>query len=267
MSVSTSQKPLRNRTILVACSAAKMVELTARLQEAGGEVLPFPVIEVQELEDKQPLDQAIASLHEYSWVIFTSVHGVRYFMRWLNDHAARGAIAPMPKICAIGPATAGALAEFGHMAALVPEQFVAEGVLESLAQCSGGLSGLSGQRILLPRAQEGRELLSDALRAAGARVDVVPCYRTVEAAIDESRIRQVRDTRPDLIVFTSSSTVRNMVDILGQEDGKKKLLESFVAVLGPVTGRTLESFGKRADIIPRENTIASLVEEICAYYG
>jgi uroporphyrinogen III methyltransferase/synthase len=98
-------------------------------------------------------------------------------------------------------------------------------------------------------------------------VDVVPCYRTVEAAIDESRIRRVRDTRPDLIVFTSSSTVRNMVDILGQEDGKKKLLESVVAVLGPVTGRTLESFGKRADIIPRENTIASLVEEICAYYG
>ena len=264
MPYSNSQKPLRNRTILVACSAAKMVELTARLQEAGGEVIPFPVIEVQELEDKQPLDQALDSLHEYSWVIFTSGHGVRYFMRRLND---RKPDRPMPKICAIGPATARALAEFGHRAALIPEQFIAEGVLEALAQRSGGLPGLAGQRILIPRAREGRELLPDALSAAGARVDVVPCYRTVQAEIDENRIRQIRDTRPDLIVFTSSSTVRNMVDILGQEDGKKKLLESVVAVLGPVTGRTVESFGKRADIIPRENTIVSLVEEICAYYG
>ena len=260
------QKPLRGRTILVASSAAKMVELSALLESMGGKVLPFPVIEVQEIEDKSPLDRAIASLGEYDWILFTSVHGVAFFMRRLRE-LGTGAPAPMPKICAIGPATARAVEEAGHEVALVPRQFVAEGVVEALDQYCGGLQTLAGRRILIPRAREGRDVLPTALSAAGIRVDLVPCYRTVRAGLEESAIEQIRVVRPDLIIFTSSSTVRNMFDILGPEDGKKKILESVVAVLGPVTEDTVESFGKRAEIVPRENTIASLAGEICSYYS
>jgi uroporphyrinogen III methyltransferase/synthase len=113
---------------------------------------------------------------------------------------------------------------------------------------------------------EAREALPDALIAAGALVDVVPCYRNVQGEIEESKLGQLRDAKPDLIVFTSSSTVRNLIDIIGQEEGKKVLQKSIVAVLGPITLSTARSFGKSAEIVPRESTIASLLEEIRAYF-
>jgi uroporphyrinogen III methyltransferase / synthase len=258
-------KPLLNRTIVVACSAKKMVELVAGLEEMGGNALPFPVIQAQEIEEKELLDRSLASLHTYAWIIFTSAYSVSFFMKRLNELGTGTQY--MPKICAIGPATAKTVKEFGYEVALVPEQFIAEGIVEALGKLAGGLHALAGQHILLPRAREGRELLPTALIASGAFVDVVPCYQTVRAEFGENAIQRLRTTMPDLIVFTSSSTVRNMIDILGQEDGKRMLLESVVAVLGPVTASTAESFGKRAEIIPKENTIASLLEEIRAYFG
>jgi uroporphyrinogen III methyltransferase/synthase len=261
------QKPLLHRTILVACSAKKMIELVAGLEAMGGNALPFPVIETQEIEDKQPLDRAIASLHLYTWLVFTSAYAVSFFMRRLKERGTAPGRQALPKICAIGPATAKAVSNFGYDVALVPEQFVAEGVVEALRKFSGGLHSLKGQRFLLPRAKEGRELLPAALSTLGAVVDVVPCYQTVRAELEESVIQRVRATKPDLVVFTSSSTVRNVIDILGQEDGNRMLLESVVAVIGPVTGSTTESFGKRAEIVPKENTIASLLEAICSYFS
>lgn len=260
-----ANKPLRGRTILVACSASKMVELTARLEEAGGRVLPFPVIEVREMEDHGMLDRALAQLEEYAWIIFTSGHAVAFFMRRLNER--KPAAARMPKICAIGPATARAVAGFGCEVALVPERFVAEGIVEALDKYAGGLGSLAGQRILIPRALEGREVIPEALAAAGALVDVVPCYRTVRAGLDEDAAWRIRQAKIDMIVFTSSSAVRGMMDSLGREDAQKLLLGSAVAVLGPVTGKTVEDFGKRAEIIPRASTIEALAREICSYYG
>jgi len=267
MATKYSTKPLLNRTIVVACSAKKMAELAAGLEAMGGSVFSFPVIEVKEIEDKQPLDRALASLNEYSWIVFTSAYGVSFFLQRMNERGIAVGIQSMPKICAIGPATAKAVSEFGHEVALVPEKFIAEGVVEALGKQSGGLRSLAGCRILLARAKEGRELLPAELQAAGAQVDVVPCYRTVRAELEKGSLEKLSGTRPDLIVFTSSSAVRNMIEILGQEDGKRMLLESTVAVIGPVTGSTVELLGKRAEIVPKENTIASLLEAIRSYYS
>ncbi len=241
-----------------------MVELATGLEAIGGNVLRFPAIEAQAVEDKHLLDNALASLGDYDWIIFTSTYGVSFFMKRLNE---RGIAAEMPKICAIGPATAGALAEFGHEAALIPNQFVAEGVLEALETYHGGLQHLSGLRILLPRAKEARELLPEALTAAGAHVDVVPCYQTVRPEMDKDIVQKLRQRKPELIVFTSSSAVKNLIDILGQQDGKRMLLESTVAVLGPITGKTAESYGKRAEIVPGESTVAALLKAIGEYYS
>jgi len=267
MSTQSSTRPLLNRTIVVACSAKKMVELAAGLKAMGGNVLAFPVIEVREIEDKQPLDLALSSLDEYSWIIFTSAYGVSFFLQRMNERGITAGMQSMPKICAIGPATAKAVNEFGYEVALVPEKFVAEGLVEALGKFSGGLRSLAGCRILLARAQEGRELLPDELRAAGAQVDVVPCYRTARAELEKSALQRLNGIRPELIVFTSSSAVRNMIEILGHEDGKRMLLESAVAVIGPVTGSTVELWGKRAEIVPKQNTIASLLEAIASFYG
>ncbi len=267
MATQYSAKPLLNRTIMVACSAKKMVELTVGLEAMGGSVLPFPVIEVKEIEDKQLLNQALASLNEYSWIIFTSAHGVSFFLQRLHECRITAGVQSMPPICAIGPATAKAVNEFGYEVALVPEKFIAEGVVEALGKVCGGLPSLAGRRILLARAEEGRELLPAELRAAGARVDVVPCYRTVRADLEGDALQQLCSAKPDLIVFTSSSAVRNMIEIFGHGEGTRMLLESAVAVIGPVTGSTVELLGKHAEIVPKENTIASLLEAIRNFYS
>jgi uroporphyrinogen III methyltransferase / synthase len=262
----SAAQPLKNRTILVACSAKKLDELAYGLRSMGGTVLPFPVIEAKEIEDAHLLDQALASLREYDWILFTSAYGVRFFMQRLNDRAIEVARQDMPKLCAIGPATAAELKEFGFEASLIAEHFMAEGVLDALGKYHGGIQNLAGKRLLMPRALKARELLPSALAEAGAQVDVVPCYQTVLGQIDIEVLLQLRKKDPDLIVFTSSSTIKNLLETLGLEEGKRLLNHSTVAVLGPVTGNTARSFGRIAEIIPGENTIAALMEAIRRYY-
>jgi uroporphyrinogen III methyltransferase/synthase len=262
-----TSRELYNRKILVACSAKKMVELVKGLEAMGGDVLPVPVIEAQEIEDKKLLDKALSILPDYAWIIFTSAYAVAFFMQRMNERATGADIPAMPKICAIGPATAAAIAEAGYRVDLIPEQYVAEGILEALSRYCGGIEHLAGCRILLPRAQEARELIPEALRAAGAHVDVVPCYRTVCGEMDPSIVQRLRRNSPDLIVFTSSSTIRNVIKILGTEHGTSMLQQSTVAVLGPVTAITAASYGKRAEIVPNENTIPALLEAVREYFS
>jgi uroporphyrinogen III methyltransferase / synthase len=259
-------KPLQGLTILVACSAKKLAELVSGLRAMGGTVLPFPVIEAKEIEDMHLLDHSLESLREYDWILFTSAYGVRFFLQRLNEYAVDMTSRTMPKLCAIGPATAAELKEFGYDASLVPERFLAEGVLDALGKYHGGIQNLAGKRILLPRALNARELLPTALAKAGAWVDVIPCYQTVRGQIDADVLLQLRKKDPDLIVFTSSSTISNLFETLGLEAGKQLLHHSTVAVLGPVTGNTAQSFGKSPEIIPKENTVASLIEAIGGYY-
>jgi uroporphyrinogen III methyltransferase/synthase len=262
-----AQKPLQDLTILVACSAKKIDELASGLSAMGGAVLAFPVIEAIGIKDTHLLDSALESLGEYDWILFTSAYGVRFFMQRLKMRALIIPDRSMPKLCAIGPATAAELKEFGYEASLIPERFLAEGVLDALAEYHGGIQNLAGRRLLLPRALKARELLPTALTEAGARVDVAPCYQTVQGQIDANVLAQLRKKDPDLMIFTSSSTIRNFFETLGLETGKKLLTHSTVAVLGPITGQTAESYGKRPEIAPKESTLTSLMEAIRLYYG
>ena len=128
------------------------------------------------------------------------------------------------------------------------------------------MQALAGCRILLPRAKEAREVLPEALSAAGAVVDIVPCYRTIRGEPDPAIIDQIKSALPDMLVFTSPSAVRSFVEILGKNDGIDILLRSAVAVIGPITAATAESFGKSPDIMPEKNTIASLLASIRHYF-
>jgi uroporphyrinogen III methyltransferase / synthase len=257
--------PLLNKTIFAVCSAKKMAELQAGLESMGGRVVPLPVIEPSEIEDKRDLDRALRSLDKHSWIIFSSVYGVAFFAKRVDELGIRINTAAQ-KICAVGPATAKALKEAGLEPALVPEEYVAEGVVQALDRYHGGLQNLAGHCILLPRALEARDTLPNALIEAGAKVDVVPCYQTMKADLGKAMVARLRATVPDLIVFTSSSTIKNLMAILGQDYGKSLLLNSTVAVIGPITAKTAESFGKAADVIPKENTVASLIEAIRERY-
>jgi uroporphyrinogen III methyltransferase / synthase len=251
---------LQNKKIFVACSAKKMAELISGLESMGGSVLPLPVISVRELEDNSLLDRALQSLGRYAWIIFTSAYGVTFFAQRLQQ---LGLDVPQGlKICAIGPSTARALEECGFKVALIPHKFVAEGIIEEFESCYGELKSLSGVRILLPRALRGRDVLPEAFAAAGAEIDVVPCYQTVQGEIPPEAVQELQQFIPDLIVFTSSSAVKNFVEIAGQDAARKMMRQAAVAVIGPITASSVESYGKLPGIIPKENTIASLIEAI-----
>jgi uroporphyrinogen III methyltransferase/synthase len=258
---------LTNQTILVACSEKLIAELRNGLESMGGTVLHFPVLQTKEIEDKQPLDKAILSLKDYDWVIFTSAYGVQFFIKRLNELGAFTDFGDFPKICAIGPATADALAEAGLRTTLIAEKYLAEGVLAALERFYGGIHKLSNLRILIPRAREAREFLPEALTSAGSQVDVAPCYQMVLPQINPAELNRLSNKRPDLIVFTSASTIRNMVEILGTDGFHILLRDAKVAVLGPVTAKEAETQGKCADIIPNEGTVASLLEAICEYFA
>ncbi len=265
--VTVTRDPLRGRTLLVAASAKLLGPLKAGFEALGAEVLPFPTIEAHEVEDPGPLDAAIRALPDYDWIVFTSAYSVSFFLRRAREISGLPPAGRRPLVCAIGPGTAAEAAAGGFRPDLVPEEFVAEGVFDALARRSGGERGLRGRRILIPRAERARAFLPEALTRAGARVDVVPCYRTLRAAPPPDALARLGEKTPDLLVFTSASTVRNMIEILGQDEGRKLLSQARVAVIGPVTGKEAEASGKRADIIPGESTVRSLIEAVGDYFA
>jgi uroporphyrinogen III methyltransferase/synthase len=255
-------KPLLRRTALLACSEMKSQHLASGLAALGAEVRIFPAIEIREIADKRALDMALDHLDKYAWIIFTSAYGVRFFLDRMADRGIDMGRCHGLQVCAVGPATAAVLENRGVRVTLMPRDYVAEGILAALQERQAGLSGLAGIHILLPRARQARDLLPDALAKNGALVETVACYETVLPAIDRDQVQHVLRRPPDLMVFTSSSAVRNFITILGGEGARRVFGRSMVAALGPVTARTLAACGKKPEIQPRENTIPSLLEAI-----
>ncbi len=253
-------RPLFGRRIMVTRSRAQTSAMAELLAIEGAEPVELPSIRILPVEDDGPLRQAARSLDAYQWIVFSSVNGVEAFWQALDAEGLDARALAGVQVSAIGPATADSLAQRGVRADSVPTEYVSESVVESLR---GHVQ--PGDRVLLPRAQEGRQTMVDGLRALGATVDHVVAYRTV--ASEESRDRAVallKEGRIDAITFTSSSTVRNLVTLL---DGDTSLLEGpAIACIGPVTAATARELGVTVDIQPNESTIANLVAAIKTYF-
>jgi uroporphyrinogen III methyltransferase/synthase len=258
--------PLAGKSVVIACSESKSEALASGLGALGAEIRVFNVLSIRETPDQSVLDAALDHLHEYAWIVFTSTHGVHFFLRRMDDRGMPKRLGRDSQVCAVGPATAAALVAAGIPVSLVPKEYVAEGILRSFAEKCGSLSALAGLRILLPRAREARDLIPRTLEAAGARVDVAPCYENVLPEIDGRQLQTFLARTPDLLVFTSSSAVKNFIALIGPNRGKEVLTQATVAALGPVTESTLAAFGKQAEIRPRESTIAVLIEAIRSHF-
>lgn len=256
------RRPLFGRRILVTRPEEQVSDFAEALARYGAEPELFSTVRVVPPEDWGPLDRAVARLPSYQWVIFTSVNGVKYFAQRLHASGRDARALGAARVCAIGPRTAQALEGLGISADLVPEKFQAEGVLEAMKQ-----AGVGGQRILLPRAQQAREVLPEDLRRMGAEVDVVPAYRSVRPEADLERVKGLlSEGKIAAVTFTSSSTVRNFVELMGPGDLKGLLDGVKVASIGPITARTVEEAGLVNDIMPDEYTIAALAGAIADYF-
>ena len=252
--------PLFGLRIVVTRAREQASTLAGRLRRLGAEVIEFPTIRIAPLaEDKlQRLDQAIGSLGRYQWIVFTSVNGVdAFFDRMLKLGKDARQVAGC-KLCAIGPATAQALRAKSLVADLLPESFVAESIIAAFE--TGAMSGV---RVLLPRAEAGRDALPAGLRRLGAEVDDVPVYETVLAGNHPAELRRrVEDAEFDVVTFTSSSTVRNFAEIVGIERARDICRKAAAASIGPVTSQTARDLGIPIAIEAEEYTIDGLVDAV-----
>jgi uroporphyrinogen III methyltransferase/synthase len=258
------KRPLFGRRILVTRAKGQAAEFADLVTAFGGEAMCCPMIHIAFPVAWEPVDQAIRNLGHYQWLIFTSLNGVGPFMDRLRLQGFDARHLAGVRLCCIGPRTARELARYGLQADLIPTEYQAEGIIESLAD-----RDLRGQRILIARAQVAREILPDQLRAAGAAVDVVHVYRTVRPDMEATRLVEAFAAGGiDMVTFTSSSTVTNFVDLFGGAERMRKAVgETPVACIGPITAATAEEHGLKTQVMPGENTVPALAEAIVRHFA
>jgi len=256
-------KALFGKRVLITRAVQQTDSLTQLLRDEGAQPVLAPTIRLEPPVDLGPLRDAATHLDCYDWILFTSSNTVDAVFTEINRAGLDARAMANAKVCAIGSKTRDALARYGVHADLVPEDARAEGIVEALRP-----KLTKRTRILLPRAEVGREVLPESLRTAGAEVDVVAAYRTLPPEPrDIERIRSLVDPgEVDAALFTSSSTVQNLVDVLGEEAGERLAAIDLFSI-GPVTTRAAETLGLKVKATSPEQTIESLVATLRTYYG
>ena len=268
--------PLSGVRVLVGRARHQAGALSAELRKIGAQVLEIPFIEIRKPRSFQPLDSALRNLRTYDWLILTSVNGVdamwerietlhlmitngerHKLTRAASRESGRAAFAAgAVRIAAIGPATKKAIEQRGLNVDVVPKEYVAESVVRSMKK------KVKGKRVLLVRAKVARDVIPRQLRKAGAHVDVVEAYETVVPESSRKRLQAaLKDPkkRPHVVTFTSSSTVKNFIALLGRKQNLDGVLMSSI---GPVTSATLRELGLEPHIAAKEFTIPGLVAAI-----
>jgi uroporphyrinogen-III synthase len=253
-------KPLSGKRIIIGRAKAQAGALAKLLRERGATVSAIPFIEIKKPRSFKPLESALKEITEYDWLILTSVNGVEALFERLRKLKMEVGWLAHLRIAAIGPATKAAIAKRGLDVSVVPREYIAESVVTALKK------KVKGRRVLLVRAKVARDVIPNELRHAGAAVDVVEAYETVLPKSSRTELLSAlkdKKKRPDVITFTSSSTVRNFVELIGPKAAYSGLLDGVrLASIGPVTSETLKQLGLQADIKAREYTIPGLVEAI-----
>ncbi|MHB2019214.1 MAG: uroporphyrinogen-III synthase [Candidatus Xenobia bacterium] len=242
-------RPLQGMGVVVTRPHEQAGPLLQRLEELGARAYGVPSIAIEPYREHPELDAALQQLASYQWLLFTSGNAVAPFMERLRAAGRDARALAGLRIACIGPATSAALLAYGLCADVLPESYVAEGLLESLGE-------VSGERFLLPRAEEAREVLPKTLRARGAAIDVIPVYRTVAAPGREILQGLLAAGLVDAVTFTASSTVRHFpLEVPDQVA---------VVCIGPVTATTARERGwkvaREADVFTAEGVVAALVE-------
>lgn len=261
-----SSKPLAGVRALIGRARHQAGSLSTELRKLGAQVVEIPFIEIRKPRSFKPLDTALKNLGSYDWLILTSVNGVEAMWERLLKLGLNKKPLRRLKIAAIGPATRKAIEDRGVKVHVVPKEYVAESVVRSLRK------QVKGKRVLLVRAKVARDVIPRELKKAGAEVDIFEAYETIVPKASRIRLRAAlrnSRSRPNVITFTSSSTVKNFVTLLGNAAHRSKQrpvnLEGVtLASIGPVTSATLRELHLGADIEAKQYTIPGLVAAIVA---
>ena len=251
-----SLKPLSGLRIIVTRPKSKAGTLSEKLRTMGAVTIELPTIEITPRQDCVELDAAIGRLKDYDWVVFTSVHGVEFFLQRMATLKMPFDLLKSKHVAAIGPGTARALAASGKKPDYIPDQFLSKRIVE-------GLGDVKGKRILLPRADIASETLPSILRMKGAVADEVVAYRTViPFELTPEKVGHIFEEGADLITFTSPSTIRYLSRVLGENQLPNKLRGMKVACIGPVTVEAAKEMGLAVDVVARTHTVDGLIAAI-----
>ena len=254
---------LSGKKILITRAREHASRFAALLREYGAEPIEVPTIQSIPPSSWEPLDTVLAAISTYDWLIFTSATGVQAFFARFEARGRQLADLQGLKLCAIGPATAKALRARGLEVAVMPPEYRAEAVVQSLSALP-----ITGKRLLIPRAAVARDVLPRALEACGAHVEVVEAYRTVlpsDSLAPHAR-HLIAQGAIDVVTFTSSSTVTNFVTLLGEADLPQLLQAAVIACIGPITADTVRAYGITPTIVADEYTVPGLARAIMSYY-
>ncbi|HEY8778520.1 MAG TPA: uroporphyrinogen-III C-methyltransferase [Solirubrobacterales bacterium] len=247
------RRPLFGRRVVVTRARAQASGLASSLRGLGAEVVELPAIRIEPRIDSNEVRKAVNDLHSYALVCLTSPNGVRLLFDAMAEAGRDARALANATVAAIGPGTEAELAAHGIHADVVPKEFVAEALAEALADVP-----VKGRPVLVARAAEARDVLPDALRERGAKVDVVTLYETVAEPPDPEAVEAAQSA--DYLTFTSSSTVRNLVGAL---DGR--LPEGIrIVSIGPVTSEAARDAGLGVDIEAERHDIDGLIEALLA---
>ena len=254
--------PLFGKRIVTTRTREQSAAFREALEELGAEAIEIPAIEIRDPQSWQPLDDAIARLEEFDYLLFTSSNGAKKFLGRLqpcgrdlrNLHGLR--------IGAIGPGTAAVLTATGIRADFLPQQYQAEGLLESLKE-----EDVRGKNFLIPRAKVARDILPRTLEERGARVEVVEAYETIQPQFAPGELERLLTPAPDAITFTSSSTVTNFLKLIESEQLGKILEGVAIASIGPITSATARKHGLEVSIDAVESTVPGLIQALRNYFS
>ena len=265
-----SALPLTNRRILVTRAAHQAGKLSEGLRALGAEPVEVPVLEIRPPENLEPLDAAIGAIASYDWLIFTSSNTVRalaeraatlrapsisQFHREMGGTAPLS-VSPQTQIAAVGSSTAEALRTAGLPVSFVPKNYVTESLI------SGLKTDWSGKRVLLARAAVARDVIPDALRSAGATVDVVDAYRNVLPEDAPEKLRAALAQKLEAATFTSSSSVMHLAEAASQAGIPFPLAQIPAVSIGPVTTQTLREHNWPPAIEANPHDIPGLIAAI-----
>lgn len=260
-------RPLFGRRIVVTRAREQAADLVDRLADLGADPIEASAIRIAPPRDLGPLDDACARVSSFDWIVFTSAHGVEYFLSRLVAGAGDVRDLKGVRLCAVGPATAERLTRLGIKVDLVPEEYRAEAAAAMLR----AQHDLHGKRILLPRADLAREVLPRELAAAGAIVEDVEAYRTVFEPQNRPGspdiYKMLLERQVDAVTFTSASTVRSFVQQLGAEPAADLLRTTVVAAIGPVTAEAAKQLHIETDVMPSTYTIPALVDALVEHFA
>jgi len=243
------------KRILITRPRAQAHEFAENLRSAGFEPIFFPVIEIRPIENNMALDQALAKLECYDWIVFTSVNAVDVLFERFSSLLLEEGLGV--KFAAIGPKTAEALQARGIALDFVPDEYVAESIL-------AGLGDIRGKWVLLPRAEIARKALPEAIAEAGGIPHEIAVYKTLHVQPDPGGLAALK-SGVDWITFTSPSTVQNFVAILRQQkmDPLQLVGKPKIACIGPITERAARDAGFEVNVVAERYTTDGLINALC----